>query len=191
MPVAGAASQTVEELQSKSATSLCEDLEDRLRKAPVYFDLVLQLATDGDPTDDPSAPWPEDRIRIKLRSIEIHRPTSGEEIGDAVMLHDLTRVTDHTDRRSYSCSLARHLRRLRRAPNRRLEESPSGHRAVRMPFYGGHPTCAWALSSARRSPWKTRFRQKRHSSRSLIGRPAALSTYPDRDGHALCGPASA
>ena len=94
IPVAGAASQSVEDLQSKPATYLFEELEERLRTAPVYFDLMLQLAADGDPTDDPSAPWPEDRTQIKLGSLEIHRPTSVEEIGDTVMLHDPTRVTD-------------------------------------------------------------------------------------------------
>ncbi|MGC2162155.1 MAG: catalase [Silvibacterium sp.] len=94
MPVAGAASQSVEQLQALAPNYLFEELEERLRKAPVYFDLVLQLAADDDPTDDPSAAWPEDRIRVKLGSLEIHRPTSVEEIGDPVMLHDPTRVTD-------------------------------------------------------------------------------------------------
>ena len=79
MPVAGAASQSVEQLQLQSPTYLFEELEERLRKTPVYFNLVLQLAADGDPTDDP---WPEGRTRVKLGSLEMHRPTWLEEIGD-------------------------------------------------------------------------------------------------------------
>jgi catalase len=60
----------------------------------VVFNLVLQLAGDGDPLDDPNASWPEDRPRVTIGRLEVIRPTTVEEIGDAVMMHDPTRVTD-------------------------------------------------------------------------------------------------
>lgn len=94
VPQAGVAGQTREELREKSPTYLFEELEERLRQGPVCFDLVLQLAGDGDPTDDPTAPWPEDRPRVKLGQLTMTRPTTVEEIGDPVMMHDPTRVTD-------------------------------------------------------------------------------------------------
>jgi catalase len=93
-PQAGVAGQTLEELQKLPPSFLFEELEERLRKAPVVFNLILQLAADGDPTDDPSAPWPESRPRLKIGQLDLMRPTSVEEIGDAVMMHDPTRVTD-------------------------------------------------------------------------------------------------
>jgi catalase len=93
-PEAGVAGQTLEELQKQSPSYLFDELEARLRKAPVVFNLVLQLAGDGDPTDDPNAPWPDDRPRVKIGRLEITRTTSVEEIGDAVMMHDPTRLTD-------------------------------------------------------------------------------------------------
>jgi catalase len=93
-PQAGVAGQTLEALQKLSPSFLFEEFEERLRKAPVKFDLILQLAGDGDPTDDPSAPWPESRPRLKIGQLDLMRPTSVEEIGDAVMMHDPTRVTD-------------------------------------------------------------------------------------------------
>ena len=93
-PQAGVAGQTLEELQKLSPSFLFEELEERLRKGPVIFNLILQLAGDGDPTDDPSAPWPESRPRLKIGQLDLMRPTSVEEIGDAVMMHDPTRVTD-------------------------------------------------------------------------------------------------
>jgi hypothetical protein len=65
-----------------------------LRKAPVVQNLVLQLAGEGDPTDDPTAPWPDDRSRVRIGRLEIIRPTTVEEIGDPVMLHDPTRLND-------------------------------------------------------------------------------------------------
>jgi catalase len=96
-PEAGVAGQTLEELQKQPPSYLFEELEARLRKAPVVQNLVLQLAGDGDMTDDPTAPWPDDRPRVRIGRLEIIRPTTVEEIGDPVMLHDPTRLTDGID----------------------------------------------------------------------------------------------
>jgi catalase len=93
-PEAGEAGQTLEELQKQPPSYLFEELEARLRKAPVVFNLVLQLAKNDDPTDDPTAPWPDDRPRVPIGRLELIRPTTVEEIGDPVMLHDPTRLTD-------------------------------------------------------------------------------------------------
>jgi catalase len=46
------------------------------------------------PIDDPTAPWPDDRPRVRIGRLEIVRTTTVEEIGDPVMLHDPTRLTD-------------------------------------------------------------------------------------------------
>jgi catalase len=93
-PEGGVAGQTLEELQKQSPSYLFEELEARLRKAPVTFNLVLQLAGPGDATEDPNAPWPGDRPRIRIGQLEIVRTTTVEEIGDPVMMHDPTRLTD-------------------------------------------------------------------------------------------------
>ncbi len=93
-PEAGVATQTLEELHAKRPSYLFEELEERLARAPVGFRLVLELAGEGDPVDDPSAPWPDDRPRVTVGRLEITRPTTLEEIGDPVMMHDPTRVTD-------------------------------------------------------------------------------------------------
>ncbi len=93
-PEAGVATQTIEELRNKSASYLFDELEGRLLQGPVKFNLVLQMAGEGDPTDDPNAPWPEDRPRVTVGELAITRPTTTEEIGDPVMMHDPTRVTD-------------------------------------------------------------------------------------------------
>jgi catalase len=93
-PEAGVSGQTLEELQKQSPGYLFEEYEARLRKAPVAFNLVLQLAGDGDALDDPNAPWPDDRPRIRIGQLQVIRTTTVEEIGDPVMMHDPTRVTD-------------------------------------------------------------------------------------------------
>jgi catalase len=96
-PKDGVAGQPLEGLQKQPPSYLFEELEARLRKAPVVFNLVLQLAKDGDPTDDPTALWPDDRPRVTIGRLEIIRTTTVEEIGDPVMLHDPTRLTDGID----------------------------------------------------------------------------------------------
>ncbi|MDL2410088.1 catalase family peroxidase [Rhizobium calliandrae] len=93
-PEAGVAGQTLEELQKQPPSHLFDEYELRLQKAPVVFNLVLQLAGDGDKLDDPNAPWPDDRRRVHIGRLEITRPTTNEEIGDSVMMHDPTRLTD-------------------------------------------------------------------------------------------------
>jgi catalase len=93
-PEAGVAGQTLEELQSRAPSYLFDELEARLRTAPAVFNLVLQLAANGDPLDDPNAPWPEDRRRVRLGQLAIQRTTTVEEIGDPVMNHDPTLLTD-------------------------------------------------------------------------------------------------
>ncbi|WP_322616920.1 catalase family peroxidase [Pseudomonas sp. BIC9C] len=93
-PEAGVVGQTLDELQKQAPSYLFEELEARLRKAPVIFNLVLQLAGAGDPKDDPNAPWPEDRPRVRIGQLKIVRTTTIEEIGDPVMMHDPTRLTD-------------------------------------------------------------------------------------------------
>ncbi|WP_160109349.1 catalase family peroxidase [Pseudomonas izuensis] len=93
-PEAGVVGQTLDELQKQAPSYLFEELEARLREAPVIFNLVLQLAGAGDPKDDPNAPWPEDRPRVCIGQLKIVRTTSVEEIGDPVMMHDPTRLTD-------------------------------------------------------------------------------------------------
>ena len=93
-PEAGVASQPLEELAKQTHDYLYDEFETRLRAAPVAFRLELELARDGDPVDDPSAMWPNDRERVIVGRLELVRPITLAEIGDPVMMHDPTAVTD-------------------------------------------------------------------------------------------------
>src|SRR5260370_3685113 len=92
-PEAGVAGQATEELHKQPPNYLFEEYEARLREAPVVFNLVLQLAGGGDPTDDPNALWPENRHRVTIGQLAIALTTTVEEIGNTVKLHDPTRRT--------------------------------------------------------------------------------------------------
>ena len=45
---------------------LANELSERLKRPPVIFRLKAQLASPGDPTSDPSRPWPDDRKLVEI-----------------------------------------------------------------------------------------------------------------------------
>ena len=93
-PQAGLAGQPPEELAEQPRDRLFVEMEHRLRQRAVEFRLDLQFAQEGDSLDDPSAFWQQDRRRVAAGQLELTRPITEEEIGDSVMMHDPTRVTD-------------------------------------------------------------------------------------------------
>src|ERR1700720_3282778 len=73
-PEAGIGGQTLEELQKQPPNYLFDELDARLRKGPVVFNLVLQLAGDGDALDDPSSPWPDNLPRGAFGNLKTMQP---------------------------------------------------------------------------------------------------------------------
>ncbi|HWH45727.1 MAG TPA: catalase family peroxidase [Thermoleophilaceae bacterium] len=65
-----------------------------LEQLPAAFTLHAQLAEDGDPEDDPTAAWPDERETVELGRLELTGPETGRETGDDVLVFDPTRVTD-------------------------------------------------------------------------------------------------
>jgi catalase len=94
VPVAGVRGQPLTSIQKESIEILYEEMEQRLKREPVSFDLVLDLAEQGDPLNDPSAPWPEDRKKVTIGRLTLKDTITKEEIGDPVMNHDPTMLTD-------------------------------------------------------------------------------------------------
>jgi catalase len=60
----------------------------------VEFDLQLELAESGDPLDDATALWPAERPRVAIGRLSLASSVTEEEIGDLVMNHDPTMLTD-------------------------------------------------------------------------------------------------
>ena len=58
-------------LSSKSKTYLFDELSERLSKESVSFKLHAQIAEEGDPTDDATKHWPEDRKQVELGTIKV------------------------------------------------------------------------------------------------------------------------
>ena len=83
-----------EEIDGLADAYLQTDIRERLDRGPVPFRLYARLAEEGDPIDDPTQPWPEERERVELGTIELSGlDTTRERDGD-VLVFDPTRVTD-------------------------------------------------------------------------------------------------
>lgn len=72
---------------------LQEELAERLTHGPAQFRLMLQLAAEGDPVDDPAHAWPEERETIiagtlKVTAIEPVDESSGPLVFDPMRLTD-------------------------------------------------------------------------------------------------------
>jgi catalase len=94
VPVAGVQGQPVETLSQQGLYVLYEELEERLKSGPVYFDMVLELAEQGDPLDDATALWPADRKRVAIGRLTLDGAIAEAELADKVMNHDPTALTD-------------------------------------------------------------------------------------------------
>ena len=98
---------------------LQHELRERLARGPARFTLELQIAADGDPVDDPTAAWPDDRPRRVAGTLEVTGLETERETGGDVLIFDPTRVTDGIElsadpilqfrSRAYSASVARRM----------------------------------------------------------------------------------
>lgn len=64
MPELGVDTLSLAEMRALPADYLELELAGRLQAGPVRFGLHIVLGQEGDPTDDPTQPWPHDRERI-------------------------------------------------------------------------------------------------------------------------------
>lgn len=71
LPVAGDQRLTDEAAAAKAPDYLRDELETRLAKGAVKFRILVQIAKDGDPTDDPTKAWPDDRETVELGILSV------------------------------------------------------------------------------------------------------------------------
>ena len=118
-PEAGEAHIPDDEAQERGRDYLREELAERLRGGPAGFELLLQIAAEGDPIDDPTAVWPEDRELVVAGRLEITEIVDDPESDDHIEVFDPIRVVDgielsddpilHARARAYSVSAYRRL----------------------------------------------------------------------------------
>ncbi len=91
-PHAPFTSWSVSQRKEASHDFLFEDLKKRLEKGPLYWDLVLTLAEPGDPVNDPSQVWPENRRQIVAGTLEVSHVFDQTKGGCRDVNFDPTRV---------------------------------------------------------------------------------------------------
>jgi catalase len=107
VPVAGEAQLAPDEAGKRSPSFLRDELEGRLRTGPVAFRLLLQLAEEGDPTDDVTALWPEGRSLVELGRLEITTLSPTGAADEWRLIFDPTNRTDGIDLSADPILLAR------------------------------------------------------------------------------------
>jgi catalase len=85
---------SLREARARGRDYLSEDLERRLSGGAIRFTLEVQIASGGDPLDDPSRSWPGSRQRVRVGTLELTGQETERETGGDVLVFDPTRVTD-------------------------------------------------------------------------------------------------
>lgn len=90
-PESGVETLDAEEARGRGASYLQEDI---VTRAGAAFTLVVTLADDGDPVDDPTVAWPAERERVEAGRLELAGPDTERERDGDVLVFDPTRVVE-------------------------------------------------------------------------------------------------
>jgi catalase len=93
-PEAGEATLPDDEARQRGRDYLADELAERLRDGPAAFELLLVIAADEDPLDDPTAIWPPEREVVPAGRLEITDVVDDPEEGEHIEVFDPTRVPD-------------------------------------------------------------------------------------------------
>jgi len=94
LPVAGLASLDSAAAAQAGPNYLFDELSRRLARGPVRFRLYVQLANPGDPTNDASVVWPDDRKRVELGTISVTRVAPNDDALERSLTYNPIFLTD-------------------------------------------------------------------------------------------------
>jgi catalase len=94
LPVAGRLDLSDAEAKARSVDFLVQDLKTRLTAGPIKFRLAVQIPNAGDPTNDSSLVWPDDRKTIELGTISIASEVADSAGAEQKLVYDPTHLTD-------------------------------------------------------------------------------------------------
>lgn len=97
MPLAGRRNLSEGQAAKAGPDYLMEDLAARLKKGPIKYRLSVQLAKKGDPVNDPTVVWPDNRPQVTLGTLTVKAvlPNSKEE--EKTLMFSPGNVTDGID----------------------------------------------------------------------------------------------
>jgi catalase len=85
LPVAGKHALTKKQLSKMGPDYLVDEIGKKIRRGPVKFKLVLQVAEPNDKIDDPSTAWPDTRKKVELGTIAITKATTESHTADKLL----------------------------------------------------------------------------------------------------------
>lgn len=85
-PMAGEHFLTKEQLVAMGPDYLTTEILQRVRRGPVKFKLLLQVAEQGDKIDDPSIAWPDTRKKIVLGTLAITKAVADSQTAEKKLL---------------------------------------------------------------------------------------------------------
>jgi catalase len=93
-PVAGESYLTDAEAQLRSPDYLFDELNERLSRSSIELKLSAQLAQNGDPVDDGSITWPDDRPQLDVGTIRLTVLTPDNQAAQRRLIYDPIHLAD-------------------------------------------------------------------------------------------------
>jgi catalase len=94
VPEAGVEAVSPREAKRRGRAYLRDEIVERVGRGPVRFTLEVQIAAAGDPVDDPTFPWRDDRETVAAGTVELTGVDTTREGDGDVLVFDPTRVVD-------------------------------------------------------------------------------------------------
>ena len=85
-PVAGDKYLSKEQVAAMGPDYLTDEIHERVRRGPVKFTLLAQVAEQGDTIDNPTIVWPDTRKKVKLGTITITKTVADSQAAEKKLL---------------------------------------------------------------------------------------------------------
>ena len=85
-PVAGAKYLSKEQAATMGPDYLTDEIHERVRRGPVKFKLLAQVAEQGDTIDNPTIVWPDTRKKVELGTITISKAVADSQAAEKKLL---------------------------------------------------------------------------------------------------------
>lgn len=85
-PVAGEEFLTNEQLSTMGPDYLTDEIRERVRRGPIRFKLLVQVAAQDDKIDDPTIAWPDTRKKVELGTITITKAVADSQTAEKKLL---------------------------------------------------------------------------------------------------------
>ncbi len=85
-PLAGAQFLTKEQVSTMGPDYLTNEIRERVRRSPIKFKLLVQVAERDDKVDDPTIAWPDTRKKVELGTISITKAVADSQAAEKKLL---------------------------------------------------------------------------------------------------------